>query len=549
MPENYYSEVCSRIPLKKYYNDLLHFLVILCGSCLMYFPLLGSKTKNPDALIALPPLFDVKTPFEYLKMLSEFQVVDFQPVRDLTFFWDIAIYKLTGVVTFATTNVFLWAAGIFLFFKLLRRLCPEKEKAAIYWSLAFASYPLFSQAVAWGMARKHILAFLLILGATHAFLNWLQGKDKIFKVYVWYVLACLSHPITLLWPLWAATYLALFEPAKLKEEKKSFIIFAFTATALGFTNYAYYTVGNEAVSEVFWNIRPNLFDVPKLFIHFCFYLRQIVFPYQLGFLYYPETISLIPGVAIFIVTLGVLYRFRKDKKFLSWVIFAALPFPIILGLPGVFDQYLLIPVAGISLIAFQKLGNPSKGSMSFLILVTLIWSVLTFHHARLWTEPRLLSERNFQSVKSCKSANDFLNQTYFDELKAPPELLKFMHDGNCLNLEAGAPIKQQIGIKVLESMMMYYEDGVFPYEHRISRLLQLGKSHYFPLIVFAALKAKEGDIQEVQRVTEFVLEKAGSTKLETGSISDKVLRPFCEEHQLEACLKVTVPYSQKYPFI
>lgn len=500
-------------------------------------------------MIALPPLFDVQNPFEYLKMLSEFQVVDFQPLRDLTFFWDIFIFKLTGIVTFATTNVFLWTAGVFLFFKLLQRSCPEKEKVAIYWSLAFASYPLFSQTIPWGMARKHILAFLLILWATHAFFDWLQGKNKIFKAYIGYVLACLSHPITLLWPLWAASYLAVFEPSKLKEEKRYFIIFALTGTALFVTNYAYYTVGNEAVSEVFGEIRPNLFDISKLFSHFIFYLRQIIFPYQLGFLYYPEQTSSIPGMIILIVFLGILYRFRGDRRFQSWVLFSLIPFPIILGLPGVFDQYLLIPFAGIVLLAFQRVGNPSKLSIIIVISLSLIWSVISFHHAQLWTNPRLLSERNFKNVKSCKSAQDLLSKTYEEEAKAPPEALEFIQEGKCLYLEAGAPIKQRIGMLVLESMMMYYEEEAFSYEHRMARLLKLGKSHYYPLIAFAALNAKEGKVEEVIWATEYVLKKAGSLKLETGSISDNVLRPFCEKHQLEACLKVTVPHSRNYPYI
>ena len=121
-------------------HPLKFFALILLFCSVVYFPLIGHKAKNPDARLTYPPLFEVSSPAEYFRMLRSFNVVDFQPVRDLTFFMDFALFRKTGIVPFATTNIFFWAITVFLLLKLLEEIAPRKSN--FLWVLAFAAYPL-----------------------------------------------------------------------------------------------------------------------------------------------------------------------------------------------------------------------------------------------------------------------------------------------------------------------------------------------------------------------------------------------------------------------
>lgn len=517
-------------------------LSLIIFTLVIYAGVLGRKTNNPDAQFTLPSLFNVKNPLEYLGMLRDFQVIDFQPVRDLSFFLDLAIFRLTGIVTFATMNVCLWGIGCYLLLKLMERIVPaERRSGAIFWVLAFAAYPLFSQAVPWGMARKHILAFPIFLACTLAWLDWLEGKTKWLKVYVLYVTAALTHPLTLLWPVWAAIHFRLTGHEKTKESKKIFLIFSLTTITLFFTHYAYYTVGNSTVKDVFPQVSPDVTNFLRILQNSFFYLRQMIFPYQLGFLYYPEWGTAWPGI-IFLGVLSVFfYRERNDRVTLSWLAFSLIPVPVFLALPGVFDQYLIIPAAGLTLIAFRKWNSHSRVQVSVLLVLTIAWSVMTFREASLWANPYELAERNFRNGPSCRSALNFALQIYSDGKKASSDLLKFLEEGRCLQTSAGDPEITKRGVRHIEALMLFYEGEKFPRDFQISRLEELGATHYYPHLILAGILATEDRAPEVEQRAEFVLWKTTGAALDTGPVIDDVLRPYCLKNNLEACLKVTIP--------
>lgn len=516
-------------------------LSLITFTLVVYAGVLGKKTNNPDAQFTLPALFDVKNPLEYLGMLRDFQVVDFQPMRDLTFFIDLFLYRISGIVTFSTINVLLWGIACFLLMKLMERSVPEEKKpGAFFWVLVFAAYPLFSQAVPWGMARKHILAFPIFLACTHAYLDWLEGKTSWLKVYILYVAATLTHPLTLLWPAWAAYQYRVSGKEITKESKKLLTIFSVTTVTLLFTHYAYYTVGNTLVKDIFPQVSPDVTSGLRIIQNISFYLRQIIFPYDLGFLYHPIWKNSWPGLIFLGALLFFVYRERKDRQFLSWIVFALIPVPVFLSLPGVFDQYLIIPVAGLLLIAFRKWGNTSRVQTAVLLSLTLIFSVVTFREARLWADQRALAERNFRNGQSCQSALNLGLVTYTEGKRLPDDVLKFLEEGRCFET-SGFPEGSKRGIHYVEALMIFYEGDKFAREVRISRLEQLGQTHYYPNLILAGVLATEDRAPEVEQLAEFVLEKTGGSALDTGPVIDDVLRPYCLKNNLESCLKVSIP--------
>ena len=96
-------------------RSVLFLLLIL----VVYSPLIGNKTYSPDSHIILPPLLEA-SPLDYVKMVLNFETVDFQPVRDLTFFLDVAVFRLTGVSTFSFSNILFWMLSCFLLFRLTK---------------------------------------------------------------------------------------------------------------------------------------------------------------------------------------------------------------------------------------------------------------------------------------------------------------------------------------------------------------------------------------------------------------------------------------------
>lgn len=516
------------------------FVVFLIISCAAYFPVLGHKARNPDAGIILPPLFAIRNPLEYFSLLSSFEVIDFQPVRDLSFFIDIILFNTTGIVTFATTNVLLWSTGVYFFYRILRKLRPERGDS-FFFATAFAAYPLFSQAICWGMARKHVLAFLLILWATDAFLEWKEGKANFLKAYVLYVLAALSHPLCILWPFWAFLYP---EEAQTRERRK-FLLFALTATVLLFTNYTYYTIGNKKVAEVFGHIQPD-FSPAKMALNFFFYLRQLILPYELTFMNSPTFSNAWPGAIVFLALLGTAYRKRQDRRIISWLQFMLIPFPIILTLNVVFDQYLLIPAAGFVVVIFLL----ARRDLSLiLVAATLGWGTLTFLEARTWTDSSIATLRNFTHDPSCKSASEVLVEAYTHARKAPEEALDYFYRQGCLNLREDAPVTMKISYLFIESMIMYYETGAIPYGQRIERLKELSALNYYPELVLAAIYAGEEKPEAVEAIAKKIRTLTGGAKLETGPVIDDVLRPYCQLHHLPECLKVTEPNLELLPYL
>ena len=64
------------------------FILLIIINLLVYFPLITAiKTVNPDAQIIYDQLLNLSGPIDYITKLLHFQTIDFQPIRDLTFFW------------------------------------------------------------------------------------------------------------------------------------------------------------------------------------------------------------------------------------------------------------------------------------------------------------------------------------------------------------------------------------------------------------------------------------------------------------------------------
>ncbi len=376
-------------------NSTIKLLLLLLVPLVVYFPLIGRIAVNPDAYLTLPELMEVQNPLDYFRNLTHFNVIDFQPVRDMTFFLDLLFFRLTGIITFATTNIFLWCLGGFLLLKILKRNVPDQGSIdAHYWVIFFLCFPLFSQVVPWGMGRKHILAFVLILGATLNYMDWLDGKRKWIGAYLLYVASCLSHPLVVLWPIWAYAHAKLNGPRMPDDSRKVHSAFALTGITILLTNYAYYSVGNAVVAQNFWKLKPDYLNLPRLLLTLSFAFRQMIFPFKLSFLYHPIWENAWPGLIVITFLCLYLYRTRYEWKHFSWLLFGFLSIPITFTLPNFFDQYILLPFTGVFILLYKRFHRPSRKKRMALILLAIGLAPVTFLNARIWQ-----SEEKFAETK------------------------------------------------------------------------------------------------------------------------------------------------------
>ena len=140
-------------------SSLSLFVFLLMIGIISYWPVLSSiNAINPDAQFILPSLSLISGFKEYFIELLSFKTLDFQPFRDLTFFFDLTVFSSFGLDITIIHNLFWWLAGNWILSKLIWNVFPKLEKElAFFIGLGFLVYPLFSQTIPWGVARKHLL--------------------------------------------------------------------------------------------------------------------------------------------------------------------------------------------------------------------------------------------------------------------------------------------------------------------------------------------------------------------------------------------------------
>lgn len=527
-----------------FFRPAIRHCLLFAVVFLTYSSVIGKKTYNPDSSFTLPTLDSIKSPLQYIKLLGNFETIDFQPVRDISFFFDLWIFRNTGLVSFSTINIFLWAFSCWLILRLLERIVPdERRKGLVLWVMCFAVFPLFSQSVSWGMARKHILAFPLFLLATNYYLDWLEGKKEWLKSYLFYVASSLSQPLVIFWPVWALTHYFVKKQPK-HDAKKIFTIFFITLITLLLTNYAYYTVGNQVVSDIFGKSSPHFTNVSGMLLNLNFYARQMIYPYSLGFLYMPRWELAWPGLLLVAGVMTFLWVYRKDREVFSWLIFILIPVPVFLPITGsVFDQYLIIPTCGVLILAARAWNRDSRILWSVLTTLVIGWSLFTHQQVSLWQDPVALNKRNFENSPSCKSALFYAHESYISQMKASPELMKYLRLKNCFaTAVVHAPVSRN-WVFSIEASMLFMEEELFTLEQRLGRLEELGRYHYYPRLLQVTLLSKLNQAAEVERISAEILSRVGDNPLELTLIIGSELRPYCQSKGLSSCLKITTPKS------
>lgn len=502
-------------------------VLLLLALILSYAPvLLTNHPVNPDAQFIIPNLTEVSGINEYIQNLFSLKTIDVQPVRDLTFTADILIFKLTGWNSFIWINLLLfWLSG-FLLYRILNFIFRDLSENQLWMIIAcFLLYPLFSQTVAWGMARKHLLAFVFILAATDA---WLRKKR--FST-IFYGLSVFSQPITLLWPCWAAVQ----NPKNWKKLIPSFLLMILTVAV----NFIYYR-HSEVFRSIYGTKINELAAVPEKTLALGHYVFQLIFPYLLSNRYGLGHWSTLAGLGL-IVLLFLYFRKRVEKeRFLSWGLFLVFPILIVIAqASSLYDTYLLAPGVAFLILILASLKIPF--STRVLIIPVLIWGSLTFYEAFKWRDEVTLTERSFSRRPDCLSAFQHARSSYEEGRLPSRDSLAYLRDYDCRDL----PVSVQHRINLDASIALYENYGTI--DERIEKLKGLNIHGIYPGFALVSLYIKTGRKDDAKtKLAELHRQWAGLRfRNEFIPMTAEIIEPFCRKEADRDCLELIKPFIKK----
>jgi hypothetical protein len=528
--------------MKRYFALLFILLLI------SYFPITSAyQVVNPDAFIIFPNLQNFSGFGDYLQGLLQFKTIDLQPVRDLTFWIDEFVFKKFHLNISILHNMIWWTLSCFFVFKILCMLFPHFKKSTLLLiTYCFAFYPLFSNTLAWGVARKHILAFFFLLLCVHLLMRIrdLSIKGSLGLCF-FYVLSLLSQPIHVLFPLWGGIYLFVHKKHKNLKELVFFLmpsLLLMVATSV--VNSLYYQKSQTYLAN--YSPRPGIFSFNPAdsLLALGHYHFQLFFPYSLSFDYFLGNENVLWGLAFFLALTLFAYK-KSDKAGSIWLLLGYTSLSVVLTSPNSFyDTYLITLVLGTLIFLLQTFHWRFKGTPILLFVLISIWAFTNFKESKKWSNPLSYAESSFERNSNCSNAINLQFVSYSFLQKVTNNLKTFVVTNRCFKIQIegmGINLNQNIKEKLLriESFVYLFEKDL-PLSNRIEGLKRLSKIRFIFLFDLAILYIKEGMTKEADMVINEIIEKGKDLKtVHFDAVIAKFLHPYCSEKKWEECIRIS----------
>ena len=339
--------------------------------------------------------YDLKTIF-----LGLANGLEYQPVRDLTFLFDILVWR-GSTFGFHLSNLLIFTAATLLVMRLAERLCrrclPDSASSLIPFvtALIFAVHPLKSEVVAWVTQRNTLLATLFFLLATLLFIRWQEEGGNRLLAYSCsvFLLAVFSKATVVVLPLLLAFLLMTG-----KAEKKNWLaLLPFLAVAaLGAGLHLTIAGKSSVISASYIGSFQERIAV-AMQIPF-FYLKQTVFPANISAFYvddFSRSLSspgpLLAALAL-VMLAGLVWLLRRKLPEVTigfgWFIITLLPVSNLFATsPVVADRYLFLPSAGLAFMLaalLSRLFRTTSAHLAVCGVLLLPLSVMTVKQNKVW---------------------------------------------------------------------------------------------------------------------------------------------------------------------
>lgn len=405
--------------------------LILFGLSLIYLPLIWTDPiLGRDDQMLIQSIAPIHSLSDYFAAFRAGQILDVQPVRDFTLIGDLFFKRHFGWGTFHLTNVFIWAAILAVSASMIQVVFQKKKIPWILF-LLFAIHPVTVGTVAWISARKHLLSALFILAATRVVVTYdanrraePSGKTSAALALL-FLLSCASHPLHLLWPIWAYAYLVVAKP-KYRPPLRVFLLllpcFAI-AGICAWINHAYYSGTYLVHSGGAPKVIDSVDSAGASLLALGRYLFQMLFPFRLATSYYPGSYPNLIGLGLIpILGLSIYKGIGDSKPARLWILFGCLPLSIVtLRMTNIFvsDTYLIIPlIAALMLlmsirVAPRKKGKapiPSLARQLIVCAVFFTFLIQSYFQAQTWSSDLSLWEQAYRVEPSPTSACGYATQ-------------------------------------------------------------------------------------------------------------------------------------------
>ena len=350
--------------------------------------------RRDDVLLVLP-LKDVVNLSGYLDSIKTNAIPDIQPVRDLSFYFNIKIFDWTGYSTFRYTNLAIFIFSVFLLMKLLEALnFPRKHIVGS--GLLYAAHPIMVSSVGWISARKHDLALVFIL---LCLLEFIKQKKLTKWSSTFYILSILSHQIAILLPVWIFIY---FKGKKLKIDRANFIVMCCSGLSIlcvAIMKTFYLGMGN--VSHRYYTHFEN---ISRYVLSIGRSLAQVFFPISISTDYFQGSVLNLVGLPILVLLFFVYYKSKNREDALLWLSLSAFSH-ILTCIAFINDTYLYLPLICVIIsINFYFFNNPlpiHKHLKSFLIAVCFILlGAKTISASQMWKSDKDLWQYSYSNERS-----------------------------------------------------------------------------------------------------------------------------------------------------
>lgn len=308
---------------------LLTFLIVLYKSYLIRDPLI-----QRDDIELIYPIKSLTSFTEYINAVQKNDILDVQPLRDLSFYFNVRIFELTGLSTFHIFNFLFFIFSVFLFFKILQRLNFTKNQT-MTGLIIFAIHPVMICSVGWISARKHSLGLIFILLATYDFL---KSERLSWKSCLFLSLSLMSHQIFGLWSIWILIYGGV-KRLKLSMVSKLSIL-SVSGIIMGIGIYKTFILKNGNNTYQYYSNYENL---SRYVLSLGRSTSLIVFPSNLSAIYSQSNPLNLIGIASLVVILFFFYKSANRRNIFLWLLLAGL-----IHLPTfitfVHESYLFLPL-------------------------------------------------------------------------------------------------------------------------------------------------------------------------------------------------------------
>jgi len=347
--------------------------------------------------------YDLKTIF-----FSLANSLEYQPVRDITYLVDIALWG-ERPLGFHLTNLLVFTLVVILVYRLADRLyswCRGEETAGepetfvpLVAALLFAIHPLRSEVVAWVTQRNTLLATLFCLLSLLLYCRYLEGKrgkGVLAGSVAVFVLAVFSKAIVVILPLLLLLLAAFRKTGERFPWLALLPFFAVSAAAAGL--HIAIARQTTVISSAYGGSLPERVAI-ALQIPF-YYLKKTLLPTGLSAFYpdlFSRSLTSLPVILSCVLLLAatlVVWRLRGRLPELGfgygWFMITLLPVSNLFATsPVVADRYLFLPAVGpcftvAALLGRLAVGTVRRGITAAGLLLLVLLAVMTHGRNRVW---------------------------------------------------------------------------------------------------------------------------------------------------------------------